>query len=113
MSKPMEVNDANFEAEVLQSDVPVLVDFWAPWCGPCRTIAPALEQLAKDYDGQFKVAKVNVDENQQYAAQLGVRGIPAMFLFRDGQMVDQMVGALPKPAIEERVKKVLATPASA
>ncbi len=96
MSNLTHVTDANFEAEVIKSSVPVLVDFWAEWCGPCRMIAPVLEDLAKDYAGKVKIVKLNVDENTVSAATYGVRGIPTLLLFKNGEVVGTKVGALPK-----------------
>lgn len=90
-----ELNEKNFEAEVLQSDIPVLVDFWAAWCGPCRMVAPVVERLAEDYDGRVKVAKVNVDEEQTLAANYRVASIPMLFIFKNGEVVNQLVGARP------------------
>ena len=98
--KIIHVTDATFEAEVLQSSVPVLLDFWAPWCGPCKMIAPILDQLAEEYDGKVKIAKMNVDENQGVPAQFGIRGIPTMIVFKDGKNVANKVGALAKPQLE-------------
>ncbi|MBB3711309.1 thioredoxin 1 [Limimaricola variabilis] len=94
------VNDANFDTEVRQSDIPVVVDFWAEWCGPCKTIGPALEELSDEYQGRVKIVKVNVDENPNSPAQLGVRGIPALFLFKDGEIVSNRAGAAPKAALK-------------
>lgn len=96
MSNLLHVTDASFEAEVLKSDIPVVVDFWAEWCGPCRMIAPVLEALAQEYAGKVKIVKVNVDENSVSAATYGVRGIPTLLLFKAGNVVDTKVGALPK-----------------
>ncbi len=95
------VTDDTFEAEVRNSDVPVVVDFWAEWCGPCKMIGPALEELSAEYDGKVKIAKVNVDENPNSPAQMGVRGIPALFLFKDGQVVSNKTGAAPKAALKD------------
>jgi thioredoxin len=94
------VTDATFDAEVKNSDIPVVVDFWAEWCGPCKQIGPALEELAVEYKGKIKVAKIDVDVNQNAAAALGVRGIPALFIFKDGQVVSNMTGARPKAALQ-------------
>jgi thioredoxin 2 len=99
--------DANWNEEVERSPLPVLVDFWAPWCGPCRTIGPVVEQIARERAGRLKVVKLNVDENQQTAARFAVQAIPMLIVFRGGRMVEQMRGAMPKPAIEARLAKVL------
>ena len=101
------VTDATFEAEVINSDVPVVVDFWAEWCGPCKMIGPVLEELSNDMEGQIKVVKVDVDSQQQMASQLGVRGIPALFLFKDGQVVSNRAGAAPKAALEAWIKEAM------
>jgi thioredoxin 1 len=93
------VTDATFDAEVRQSDLPVVVDFWAEWCGPCKQIGPALEELSEELAGKVKIVKVNVDENPNSPAQMGVRGIPALFLFKDGQVISNKIGAAPKASI--------------
>ncbi|HWP18722.1 MAG TPA: thioredoxin TrxA [Burkholderiaceae bacterium] len=90
------ISDASFEADVLQSDTPVLVDYWAEWCGPCKMIAPILDEVAKDYDGRLRIAKMNVDENRQVPARFGIRGIPTLMLFKGGQLAATKVGALSK-----------------
>lgn len=94
------VNDAQFDAEVRKADTPVLVDFWAEWCGPCKQIGPALEELSEEYAGKIKIVKVNVDENPDTAAGLGVRGIPALFMFKDGEVISNRMGAAPKAALK-------------
>lgn len=102
-----EISDSTFEGEVLKSNVPVLVDFWAPWCGPCKSIAPVLEEIAGDYEGKLKVVKVNVDDNPRSPTQYGVRGIPNLVFFKDGKVVDQIVGAVPKDQLVTAINKVL------
>jgi thioredoxin 1 len=94
------VTDATFDAEVKNSDIPVVVDFWAEWCGPCKQIGPALEELSSDYEGKVKIVKVDVDSNPNAAAAMGVRGIPALFIFKDGQVVSNRAGAAPKAALQ-------------
>jgi thioredoxin 1 len=104
----LEVSDATFEKDVLQSEQPVLVDFWAVWCGPCRAIAPIVDDLATIYAGKLKVAKVNVDQNGATPSRYGIRGIPALLFFKDGKVADQIVGYVPREVIEEKVTRVLA-----
>jgi thioredoxin 1 len=101
--KPIEVNDANFQVEVLQADKPVLVDFWAVWCGPCKMIAPTVEEIAKEYDGKLKVGKMDVDANPRTAMQYGIRSIPTLLVFKGGQVVEQIVGAVPKRHLVDKV----------
>lgn len=105
--KPLEMTDTNFDAEVLKSDVPVLVDFWAVWCGPCKMIAPTVEELANEYQGKLKVGKVDVDHNQQVAMKFGIRSIPTLLVFKGGKVVEQIVGAVPKKALVDKVSKHL------
>jgi thioredoxin 1 len=105
--KVLHVSDSDFEADVLKSSVPVLVDFWASWCGPCKAIAPAIDALADQFDGQVKIAKINVDENPATPSNYGVRGIPTLILFKDGKVVDQVVGAVPQGQLETLIKKAL------
>jgi thioredoxin 1 len=107
MSVPTELNDGNFEAEVLKSDLPVLVDFWAPWCGPCKMVGPIVEQIAQEYEGKLKVGKLNVDENNQTAGQYGIMSIPSVLFFKEGKMVDQIVGAVPKQQFVEKIDKII------
>lgn len=106
----LEVNDANFDQEVLQSEQPVLVDFWAVWCGPCKAIGPYVDHVAANYAGKLKVAKVNVDQNGAAPSRYGIRGIPALLFFKNGQVTDQMVGLPPNVAevLEEKVQRLLA-----
>ena len=107
MAEITEVTDQNFEAEVLQSDTPVVVDFWAEWCAPCRQIAPIIDKLAEDYSGQVKVFKMNVDESPQTPGKYGVRAIPTVLAFKGGQVVQQVQGARPKSAFEEMITGLL------
>ena len=102
-----EISDSSFDSEVLKSATPCLVDFWAPWCGPCKSIAPVLEELAKEYSGKLKVVKLNVDDNPQTATMYNVRGIPNLIFFKGGQMVEQIVGAVPKDQLLAAVNKVV------
>ncbi|MEB3232075.1 MAG: thioredoxin [Leptolyngbyaceae bacterium] len=101
------VNDANFDTEVLKSELPVLVDFWAPWCGPCRMVAPVVEEMATQYDGRVKVVKVNTDENPMVANNYGIRSIPTLIIFKDGQRVDMVVGAVPKTTLSQTLEQYL------
>ena len=98
-----EFTDGNFQTEVIDSDVPVLVDFWAPWCGPCRMLAPTVDAIAEEYAGRVKVGKVNTDENPQISTQQGIQSIPTLMVFKGGQVVDRLVGALPKEKITEKL----------
>lgn len=107
MAKPAEITDANFEAEVLKADLPVLVDFWAPWCGPCRMVAPIVEELAEEYDGRVKFVKVNTDENVNSAMRYGIRSIPTLMVFKDGQPVGQVVGFRPKGDLKKVLDQAL------
>ena len=102
-----EVSDSTFDAEVLKSDVPVLVDFWAPWCGPCKSIAPVIEELSKQYTGKVKFVKVNVDDNPRSPSMYNVRGIPNLVFFKGGKVVDQIVGAVPKEQLNTAITKVI------
>lgn len=107
MSSSSPVTDASFKDDVLESDVPVLVDFWAPWCGPCRMVAPVVDEIAEQYDGQIKVVKLNTDENPQVASKYGIRSIPTLMIFKGGQRVDMVVGAVPKTTLANTLEKYL------
>ena len=107
MADVQQVSDASFDNDVLQADVPVLIDFWAPWCGPCKAIAPVVEELAGEYDGRLKVVKMNVDDNPQTPAQYGVRGIPNLILFKSGEVKQQIVGAVPKGHLVKAIDDVV------
>jgi thioredoxin 1 len=103
----IEITDSNFEEVVMKSDKPVLVDFWAEWCGPCRIVGPTVEELAKDFDGRAVVGKVNVDENSSVAAQFGIRNIPTLLIFKNGQIVDKQVGVAPKSVLAQKIEAQL------
>ena len=105
--KPVEITDDNFESEVLQSEKPVLIDFWAVWCGPCKIIAPIVEELALEYDGKVKVGKLDVDSNQQTSIKYGVRSIPTLLVFKDGNVKETIIGAVPKKLIVEKLNATL------
>jgi thioredoxin 1 len=107
MSAAASVTDDLFEQEVINSDLPVLVDFWAPWCGPCRMVAPVVEEIADQYEGQLKVVKVNTDENPQVAGKYGIRSIPTLMIFKDGEKKDMVVGAVPKSTLVLTLEKYL------
>lgn len=107
MSKPMDITDDAFDTEVLQSDKPVIVDFWATWCGPCKMIAPILEEIAGEYDDKVKIVKIDVDSNSQTAGKYNIMSIPSLLFFKNGEMVDQVVGAIPKAQLAARLDKVL------
>ena len=107
MAKPAEVTDANFDSEVLKSDTPVLVDFWAPWCGPCRMVAPVVEELADEYAGKVKFVKLNTDDNVRTASQYGIRSIPTLLVFKAGQPVGQIIGFRPKGDLKKRLDEAL------
>ncbi|NJL84545.1 MAG: thioredoxin [Chloroflexaceae bacterium] len=107
MSATAAVTDASFKEDVLDSETPVLVDFWAPWCGPCRMVAPVVEEIADQYKGRVKVVKLNTDENPSIASQYGIRSIPTLMIFKDGQRVDMVVGAVPKTTLANTLEKYL------
>ena len=107
MAKPTEVTDANFKSEVLKSDKPVLVDFWAPWCGPCRMVAPIVDELSDEYDGKVKFVKLNTDDNVQTASAYGIRSIPSLLVFKGGEVTGQIVGFRPKSDLKQRLDAVL------
>lgn len=105
--KPINITDSNFEQEVIKSDKPVLIDFWAVWCGPCRMVAPIVEELANEYDGKVKFGKLDVDENQQTTIKYGVRSIPTLLIFKNGKLLDTIIGAIPKNQIVHRLQAAI------
>lgn len=107
MNEPIHVNDAAFEKTVLKSSLPVIVDFWAPWCGPCKMVAPILDKFAKEFEGKLVVAKVNTDENQEWASRYGVQGIPTMLFVFNGKIVHRQVGSVPEPMLRETLNQFL------
>ncbi|MBW1721519.1 MAG: thioredoxin [Deltaproteobacteria bacterium] len=107
MGNVMEVTDETFEAEIEKSEIPAMVDFWADWCGPCKMIGPVVEELAAEYQGKIKIAKMNVDNNRETPAKFGIRSIPTLILFKGGEVAQTIIGAQPKSYIEEEIKKVL------
>lgn len=107
MSEPIELTDANFEEEILKAQTPALVDFWAEWCAPCRMIAPVVDEVAREFEGKLKVGKVNVDSQQQTAIKYGIRSIPSLILFKNGEAAEQVVGVVAKSVLVEKVKRVL------
>jgi thioredoxin 1 len=108
MSKPLVVADDDFTKEVLESEMPVLVDFWATWCGPCRMIAPVVEELADEYEGRVKVCKLDVDSAQKTASEFGIRSIPTLLVFKGGKVADQVIGAVPKKQLTDKLNAILA-----
>lgn len=108
MSEPKEFTDTNFQSEVLESEQPVLVDFWAAWCGPCRAVGPTIEELAEQYDGTVKVGKLNIDENPQAPSEFNISSIPAVLLFKDGQVVETLVGVQSKERYEQTLRRIAA-----
>ncbi len=107
VSSPIDLTDESFQTEVIESSVPVLVDFWATWCGPCKMVAPIVDELAQEYDGRLKVGKVDVDVAQKVAGEFGIRSIPTLLLFKEGKVADQVVGAVPKKHLEQKITAVL------
>jgi thioredoxin 1 len=108
MSKPLAITDATFEAEVIQSSLPVVVDFWTTWCGPCKMIAPILEEVAEEMGDKVKIVKVDVDQNNQTAGKYNIMSVPSLLFFKNGEVVDQVIGAVPKAALMQRIQAVIA-----
>jgi thioredoxin 1 len=107
MADLLQVTDGSFDEEILQSDIPAMVDFWAEWCGPCKMVGPVVEELAKEYEGRIKIAKMDVDQNRETPAKFGIRNIPTLILFKDGEVAQTIVGAHPKSVLDEGLKKLL------
>jgi thioredoxin 1 len=107
MAQPLHITEDTYQKEVLESDIPVVIDFWATWCGPCKMIAPFIEEMADEYDGKAKICKIDVDNNQQIAMQLGIRSIPTVMIFKEGKVVDTIIGAVPKARIVDRLNEYL------
>jgi|TARA_B100001029_G_C15063831_1_gene461386 thioredoxin 1 len=107
MSNVVEINDIDFDKEVIESEVPVLVDFWAPWCGPCKALAPTLDEISKDNEGKIKIVKINVDDNKEIAVKFGIQSIPTMLIFIKGELKEQIVGSLPKNQIEKTLMDLI------
>ncbi len=107
MSEKLEFSDSNFTSEVIESDLPVLVDFWAPWCGPCRIVDPVVQEIAGEYDGKLKVGKLNTDDNREVAAKYGIMSIPTLMIFKGGEVKERIIGAQPKKAITDKIDSVL------
>lgn len=107
INEPINVTDAAFQKTILENELPVIVDFWAPWCGPCKMLGPILDKMAKDFAGKLIVAKVNTDENQEWAGKYGVQGIPTMLMMKDGKIVHRQVGVLPEPMLRDTIKNFL------
>jgi thioredoxin 1 len=107
MADIMQVSDETFEAEIVNSDIPAMVDFWAAWCGPCKMVGPVVEELAREYEGKIKVAKMDVDQNRETPAKFGIRNIPTLIFFKGGEVANTIIGAQPKSSIEEELKKLL------
>ncbi|MFP3910811.1 MAG: thioredoxin [Desulfobacteraceae bacterium] len=107
MADLLQVTDGNFDEEIIQSEIPAMVDFWAEWCGPCKMVGPVVEELAKDYDGKIKIAQMDVDQNRETPARFGIRNIPTLILFKDGEVAQTIVGAYPKSHLDAELKKLL------